>query len=132
MSRKQAMTDADYRALAQFRRSLREFLAFSEKAAARAGLTPAQHQALLAIKGMPPPVNVGSLAAWLGVRHHSCVGLVERLVGLKLVSKTADPADRRRMTLALTAKAGRKLAALSTVHREELRRRAPALLAALG
>jgi DNA-binding MarR family transcriptional regulator len=131
MKKKQAMNDADYRGLAEFRRALRIFLAFSEKAAARAGLTPAQHQALLAIRGMPAPVTVGTLAAWLGVRHHSCVGLVDRLAALGLVNKSADPADRRRMLLALTQKAGRKLEALSAVHREELRRRAPALLAAL-
>lgn len=131
MSKKQAMRDADYRGLAEFRRALRNFQAFSEKAAARAGLTPAQHQALLAIRGMPAPVTVGTLAAWLGVRHHSCVGLVDRLAALDLVNKSADPADRRRMLLALTAKAGRKLDGLSAVHREELRRCAPALLAAL-
>lgn len=126
------LADADYRALASFRRALREFLAFSEQAAARSGLTPAQHQALLAIRGMPEPVTVGSLAAWLGVRHHSCVGLVDRLVALGLLSRKADPADRRRMKLDLTAKASRKLAALSAVHREELSRQAPALLAALN
>src|SRR5689334_12791673 len=131
MSKKQAMRDADYRGLAEFRRALRIFLAFSEKAAARAGLTPAQHQALLAIRGMPAPVTVGTLAAWLGVRHHSCVGLVDRLVALGLVKKSTDPEDRRRVLLVLPPKASRKLEGLSAVHREELRRRAPALLAAL-
>jgi len=131
MSKKQAMSDADYQGLAEFRRSLRNFLAFSEKAAAGAGLTAAQHQALLAIRGMPGEVTVGTLADWLGVRHHSCVGLVDRLVALGLVKKSADPEDRRRMLLVLSPKAGRKLETLSAVHREELRRRAPALLAAL-
>jgi DNA-binding MarR family transcriptional regulator len=108
---------------------LRQFLAFSEEAAARAGLTPAQHQALLAIKGMPrrEQISVGDLAQWLGVRHHSCVGLVERLVVLGLVVKRSDPADRRRVFLGLTARAERKLADLSAVHRDELRRRADAL-----
>ena len=119
----------DYRALAQFRHALRQFLAFSEEAAARAGLTPAQHQALLAIKGMPgrEQISVGDLAQWLGVRHHSCVGLVERLVVLGLVVKRSDHADRRRVFLGLTARAERKLADLSAVHRDELRRRADAL-----
>jgi DNA-binding MarR family transcriptional regulator len=123
------LTARDYRALAQFRQALRQFLAFSEEAAAKAGLTPAQHQALLAIKGMPgmAQVSVGDLAQWLGVRHHSCVGLVERLVTLGLIAKQADPADRRRVFLKLTARAERKLAALSAVHRDELRRRARAL-----
>jgi DNA-binding MarR family transcriptional regulator len=126
----------DYRALAQFRHALRQFLVFSEAEAAEAGLTPAQHQALLAIKGMPAqPVSVGDLAAWLDVRHHSGVGLVERLVALGLVAKRSDASDRRRVFLKLTARAERKLAALSAVHRDELRRRAgalKALLAAIG
>jgi len=123
------LTARDYRALAEFRHALRQFLAFSEEAAAKAGLTPAQHQALLAIKGMPAEgqVSVGELAQWLGVRHHSCVGLVERLVALGLIAKQADPADRRRVFLQLTAKAERKLAALSAAHRDELRRRAGAM-----
>jgi len=126
----------DYRALAEFRHALRQFLVFSEVEAAEAGLTPAQHQALLAIKGMPvEQVSVGDLAEWLDVRHHSCVGLVERLVVLGLVAKRPDPKDRRRVFLRLTARAERKLAALSAVHRDELRRRAAALktlLAAIG
>ena len=124
-----SLTARDYRALAGFRHALRQFLAFSEDAAAKAGLTPAQHQALLAIKGMPGAgqISVGDLAQWLGVRHHSCVGLVERLVALGLIAKQADPADRRRVFLKLTAKAERKLAALSAVHRDELRQRAEAL-----
>src|SRR6185437_10238150 len=106
MTKKPVMTEKDYRTLAVFRRALREFLAFSAKGAARVGLTPAQHQALLAIKGMPPPVSVGAL------------GLVE---------KTVDPTDRRRITLTLTAKAERKLVTVSAHNREELRRLAPAL-----
>jgi DNA-binding MarR family transcriptional regulator len=124
-----SLTDADYRALADFRLALRLFLAFSKQAAAKAGLTAAQHQALLAIKGLTVsgPVHVGDLAAWLGVRHHSCVGLVERLGTLGLVAKRADTRDGRRVVLKLTARAERKLAAMSAVHRDELRRRAGAL-----
>jgi DNA-binding MarR family transcriptional regulator len=114
----------EYRALAGFRHALRQFLAFSEAAAAGAGLTPVQHQALLAIKGMPGTgdVSVGDLAAWLGVRHHSCVGLVDRLVMLGLVMRRADAKDGRRMTLRLTARAERRLVGLSVAHRDELRR----------
>jgi DNA-binding MarR family transcriptional regulator len=131
------LTKRDYEALAGFRHALREFLAFSEAAAAKAGLTPVQHQALLAIKGMPGsgPVGVGALAAWLGVRPHSTVGLVDRLVKQGLVRKSQDETDRRRATLTLTAKAEQRLATLSAVHRAELRRIAGslgALLAALS
>ncbi len=131
------LTRRDYEALAGFCHALRQFLAFSEAAAEEAGLTPVQHQALLAIKGMPGPdaVSVGDLAAWLGVRPHSAAGLVERLVKQGLVRKTQDETDRRRATLALTAKAEHRLAALSAAHREELRRMSGslgALLAALS
>jgi DNA-binding MarR family transcriptional regulator len=117
----------DYRRLAQFRRALRLFLAFSAEAAAKAGLTPVQHQALLAIKGMPGPPSVGALAAWLGIRPHSALGLVERLVGRKLVKKISDSTDRRRVILALTRAAEAKLGALSLAHRGELKRLARTL-----
>jgi DNA-binding MarR family transcriptional regulator len=123
-SRQKKLSRQDYQALAGFRHALRQFLAFSEAAAAEAGLTPGQHQALLAIKGMPgrDDISVGDLAAWLGVRHHSCVGLVDRLVRQGLVRRRHDPVDRRRMALRLTARAERKLARLSVAHRDELRR----------
>jgi DNA-binding MarR family transcriptional regulator len=112
----------DYRALAEIRHGMRQFLEFSEEAACDAGLTPAQHQALLAIKGMPGPVTLGALAEWLGVKPHSAVGLADRLTRLKLVARIRDDKDRRRVCLALTAGAEKKLAALSRVHRAELRR----------
>src|SRR5689334_1940464 len=117
MAKQARLTLKDYQALASIRRGMRQFLEFSADAAGAAGLTPAQHQALLAIKGMPDPVTVGTLAEWLGVRSHSAVGLVNRLVALKLVVRALDPADRRRMRLMLTKRADAKLAALSQIHR---------------
>jgi DNA-binding MarR family transcriptional regulator len=72
-------------------------------------------------------VTVGTLAAWLGIRHHSAVGLVDRLAKAKLVTRIPDPQDRRRMRLKLTPRADAKLAALSQVHRAELRRFSAAL-----
>ncbi len=112
----------DYRALAEIRHGMRQFLEFSADAAGAAGLTPAQHQALLAIKGMKGPVTVGALADWLGIKPHSAVGLTDRLMRLKLVARSRDAQDRRRVRLLLTSRAERKLAVLSRVHRAELRR----------
>ncbi|HEY4274446.1 MAG TPA: MarR family transcriptional regulator [Rhizomicrobium sp.] len=122
MAHNRNLTLGDYRALAGIRRGMRQFLEFSAGAAQAAGLTPAQHQALLAIKGMPEPVTVGALAEWLGIRHHSAVGLVDRLAGLKLLARKPDPADGRRVLLQLSSRADAKLAALSQIHRAELRR----------
>lgn len=115
---------ADYQALAEIRRALRQFLSFSEAAAGKASLSPAQHQALLAILGMPGrrPVAIGALAEYLGIKPHSAVGLADRLAAAGLVRRVADPEDRRRVGLEVTAKARAKLAALSVVHRGELKR----------
>jgi DNA-binding MarR family transcriptional regulator len=123
-SRQRRLSKRDFQALAGFRHALRQFLAFSEAAAEEAELTSVQHQALLAIKGMPgaKDISIGDLAAWLGIRHHSCVGLVDRLAMLGLAVRRPDLSDRRRTTLRLTARAERKLAALSAAHRDELRR----------
>lgn len=117
----------DYRALAEIRRGMRHFMEFSAEAAHDSGLTPAQHQALLAIKGMAGPVTIGALADWLGLRPHSAVGLVDRLTRAKLVARTPDAKDRRRVHLRLKPQAERKLATLSQVHRAELRRFSRAL-----
>src|SRR5204863_5697741 len=68
-------TDADYVALAHFRRSLRLFLSFSEDAARTSGLTPKQHQAILAIRGLSDEtgLSVGDLARHLTIQPHSAV-----------------------------------------------------------
>ncbi|WP_407167455.1 MarR family winged helix-turn-helix transcriptional regulator [Bradyrhizobium sp. ORS 111] len=120
----------DYDALARFRYRLRSFLAFSENAARKAGLTPQQHQALLGIKGFvhPGPATVGDIARFLMIRHHSAVELMNRMAKLGLISRVADPVDARRVQLKLTKKGEQKLQALSKKNVEELRRAAsPAL-----
>jgi DNA-binding MarR family transcriptional regulator len=122
--------DEGYRTLAAFRHTLRQFQAFSEEAARAAGLPPQQHQAILAIKGHPQgdAMSVGDLAEHLLVRHNSAVELVNRLVSARFVVRVADKQDRRRVTLALTAKAEKILAALSAAHLAELRRTGPLLV----
>ncbi|HWF98277.1 MAG TPA: MarR family transcriptional regulator [Steroidobacteraceae bacterium] len=119
----------DYEILAEFRYLLMRFAAFSEQAAHAAGLAPRQHQALLAIKGYPggADATIGALAERLGIRHHSTVGLVDRLARRGYLLRREDPGDRRRTLLCLTAAGERALARLSTAHRRELRRVAPLL-----
>lgn len=123
------LTDADFERLAEFRYLLRHFLIFSEDAAEQAGLTAQQHQALLAIKGFGTvkPMTIGDLAERLGIRHHSAVGLIDRLLSKSLVKRKAGAEDRRQVLLALTPKAERMLAGLSAAHRDELERLAPLL-----
>ena len=124
----------DYEILAEFRYLLMRFAAFSEQAAHAAGLAPRQHQALLAIKGFPGggEATIGELAERLGIRHHSTVGLVDRLVSRGYLVRRADRRDRRRTFLSLTASGEQALAGLSAAHRRELRRVAPLLKSLLG
>jgi DNA-binding MarR family transcriptional regulator len=126
------LDDDDYRALDAFRARLRRFLAFSEAQAREVGLTPQQHQLLLAVRaaGSPGP-TIGALAERLLLRHHSTVELVNRLEERKLIRRVQSETDRRRAHVAVTARGEKLLGGLSLTHREELRRAAPDLVAAL-
>ena len=128
------LNGADYQMLAQLRYLLRRFAAFSEAAARGAGLTSQQHQALLAVRGFPGParISVGELAERLQLRHHSAVGLVDRLAARGLLRRHYDRRDRRRVLLTVTPGGRARLARLSRVHREELARLAPLLRALLA
>ena len=123
-----------YELLALLRYKLRGFLQFSGEAATAVGLTPQQHQALLALKGFPgrDHASVGELAARLHLRHHSAVGLVDRLVRRQLVRRTPSPEDGRRVEVRLTARGEALIRKLSAVHLAELRQHGPELHRLLG
>ena len=118
------MSDRDYRSLARFRHALRTFERFSETAAREAGLTPAQHQLLLAIRGHDGdgPPSVTEVAERLQLKLHSAGELVGRAAANGLVDRFVDPADGRRILLELTPDGEATLAGLSLLHRDELRR----------
>jgi DNA-binding MarR family transcriptional regulator len=132
VSRRRPVSQSEYETLAAFRHALARFLGWSEAAAASAGLTPRQYQALLALKGAGGTLTIGSLAERLQIHHHSAVGLADRLEALGLVERAADPDDRRRVHLAPTAKGERRVARLAAVHRDELQQTAATLRALLG
>lgn len=129
MNQAERVDKADYEALAAFRYALRLFLHFSEAAAQSVGLKPQQHQALLSIQGFPGRdyVTIGELAERLQIRHHSAVGLVDRLEAQKLVVRRQAEQDRRQVYVALTSEGVALLERLSLAHREELRRMQPEL-----
>ncbi len=85
------------------------------------------------VAGFPgnEPATVGDLAERLQIRHHSAVGLVDRLVADGLMRRILTPEDKRKVRLALTEEGLDALDALSAVHRDELRRSAPRLVALL-
>jgi len=123
------LEDADYRRLLQFRTGLRRFLHWSEEQAEKAGLTPAQHQLLLAVRGHDGAQGptIGDVAGYLMLRHHSVVGLVDRAEKGGLVERQEDPGDRRVVRLRLTAQGLSTLQKLSGLHLEEIQRLAPSI-----
>jgi len=124
---------ADYETLAEFRYALRHYLRFSKNAVETAGITLQQHQALLFIIGFPgrEQVTIGELAERLQIRHHSAVGLVDRLEDQGLVERTPNEEDRRRVFIGLTKKGIGVLESLASMHREELRYLGPQLCSML-
>src|SRR5438309_1099215 len=99
------LADGQYAKLLSFRTGLRRFLRWSEEQAATVGLTSAQHQLLLAIRGHQDSrgPSVGELADYLCTRHHSAVQLIDRTEQLGLITRgRGDSEDRRVVRLALT------------------------------
>jgi DNA-binding MarR family transcriptional regulator len=121
------LRDEDYRTLADIRHALRRFTRFSEEAAAAAGVTPQQHQALLAIRAEGGHMLVGTLAERLLLRPHSATGQIDRLVRQDLVRRDSGTEDRRQVSVSLTGRGTALLASLSAAHRAELRRLRPLL-----
>lgn len=119
--------DEDYARLLEFRDSLRRFLRWSEEQAEAAGLTPAQHQLLLAVRANTGDPTIGEVADHLLLRHHSAVGLVDRTVRAGLLKRVPDPVDHRVVRLRLTPTGAARLRRLAAAHLEELRRLAPAV-----
>jgi DNA-binding MarR family transcriptional regulator len=113
---------------------LRAFDRWSERLSEEAGLTHAQHQLLVAIRGHRGAEGpaISDVARYLMVRHHSAIGLINRAEAAGLVKRQADKQDRRVVRLALTRSGFDRVEALASLHLEELRRLAPLLAVLLG
>ncbi|HEY7141585.1 MAG TPA: MarR family transcriptional regulator [Methylomirabilota bacterium] len=123
----------DYATLAALRYRIRRFLHVRETAARAAGVEPQQHLLLLQLKGLEAqgPITVGVLAERLQVRHHSAVGLVDRLVARRMVVRRRDDRDRRGVVVELTARGRAVLRRLALDSLADLGREGPALVAVL-
>ncbi len=127
------LTDADYRRLAELRHGLRSFLHWSAEQAKHAGLTPTQHQLLLAIRASQEEKGptLSDIAATLLIRHHSAVELVDRAQEAGLIKRERDPDQHSMVRLGLTAHGAACLASLSELHLRELAQLAPTMRALL-
>ena len=129
-----AVSVAEYRALAEFRYQIRRFLNTSEQAARAAGLEPQQYLLLLALRGLPEgkQATILTLAERLQLRHHSVVGLIDRLEKRGLVRRVRGKEDRRKVLISLTARGEQILGNLARKRLAELRATGPELVRALG
>jgi len=121
------LTTSDYERLLRVRTGLRRFLRWSEEQARSAGLTPAQHQLLLAVRGHPQqePPTIGEVAGHLLLQHNGAVQLVDRAEAAGLVRRERDAGDHRIVRVRLTPEGERHLASLAARHLDELRRLGP-------
>ncbi|GAC1405057.1 MAG: helix-turn-helix domain-containing protein [Chloroflexota bacterium] len=122
-SAKIVLSDADFRDQADFRAAWRRFQHFSEEQARLAGITPQQHQVLLAVRGHAdyPSVTIGAVAEALQIRHHSASLLIDRCFRRRLLNRNEDPADRRRALISLTDEGHRILEQITHSNRLEMR-----------
>ena len=123
----------EYQALSEFRYQIRRFLHLSEEAAAHAGVEARQYQFMLALKGLiqQERVTIRDLAERMQLRHHSVVGLINRLVERKLIERRRGEHDRRQVYIHLTPRGDALLRKLALYHRGELQASGPALVRAL-
>ena len=124
----------EYQALAEIRYQIRRFLAFSERMARGAGLESQQHQALLALKGLPDgkQATVSYLAERLQLQNNSTVELINRLAENNYVQRRRDEVDQRRVIVELTERGEEILRELTLAHRDELQLTGPTLVRALN
>jgi DNA-binding MarR family transcriptional regulator len=117
------LDDRHYAQLLELRTGLRVFLHWSEAQAQAAGLSPAQHQLLLVVRGLEPSrPTIGGIAEHLLLRHHSATELVDRAAAAGLVARVPDPDDHRITRVRLRARGREHLERLTVLHLEELRR----------
>lgn len=112
----------DFQALAELRYRIRRFIRFSENAAREAAIEPQQHQLLLAVKGLPdgmkPTISV--LAERMQLKHHSVVGLIDRLVERGLLIRLRATDDKRQVLIKLSHHGEVVLGKLALHHLHEL------------
>jgi DNA-binding MarR family transcriptional regulator len=123
------LSDDDFRRLLDFRTALRRFNRWSEAQAREVGLTHAQHQLLLAVKGHDDDrgPTIGDVGEYLMLRHHSAVELVNRVEAAGFVQRERGQVDGRVVRLRLTPDGEQRLSRLTALHIDELRRLAPVL-----
>jgi DNA-binding MarR family transcriptional regulator len=123
-----------YQELAEFRCQIVSYLKKADQGARAAGLEPQQYLLLLVLRGLPAgsEPSIRTLAERLQVRHHSAVGLIDRLEQRGFVRRERAKDDRRCVLVRPTARGNAVLAKVAKERISDLRTMAPALVRALS
>jgi DNA-binding MarR family transcriptional regulator len=118
------LPDDVYERLLMLRSRLRRLERWSAEQAQSAGLTPTQHQLMLAVRGHVDRrgPTIGDIADYLLLRHHSAGELVQRAEAAGLLRRVRDDEDKRVTRLQLTDEGSARLESLTARHLEELER----------
>ena len=125
------LSDADYRALHEFRYAIRRFTRFSEETSRALGVEPQQHQLLLAIRA-GHDTGVSELAERMQLKHHTVVELLDRLVEHGWATRHRAEPDRRHVQANLTPEGERVIEEISERTFAQLRSAGPELVRALN
>lgn len=117
----------DYGIIAAWRSTLRDFMTSSKAILKEHNVTSMQYQAMLAVRISEEPegITVNGLAASLGIRHNSAVGLINRLEAQGHIQRVRSQRDRRVAHLRITPEGEVVLKALAEAHRDQLSRIRP-------
>jgi DNA-binding MarR family transcriptional regulator len=131
---KRTIRDSEYAALAELRYHIREFVRGSDEAARTAGLEPQQYQLLLAARSCRNrrETTIRHLANRLHLKHHSVVGLVDRLERHGYVRRARGGPDQRHVLVKLLPNGQRALERVVRERLHEVRETGHALVSAIA
>jgi DNA-binding MarR family transcriptional regulator len=117
------ISDDEYRALAELRYRIRHFLQEGDTAAREAGLEPQQYLMLLAIRGLPrgSEATIRTIADRMALKHHSAVGVIDRLESRGFVHRSRSESDRRQVRVSLLPRGAKLLERVARQRIGELR-----------
>jgi len=130
----QAISTAEYQALAELRYRIRKFLNEGDEVAREAGLESQQYLMLLLIRGLPDgkAATIQTLAERLALKHQTVVELIDRMEAHGYLRRTRSRDDRRHVLVSILPR-GEKLLEQVARHRiSELRSSGTALVKALS
>src|ERR1700675_479745 len=130
---KNAISETEYRALAELRYRIRHFIQEGDAAAQRSNLEPQQYLMLLAIRGLPQGAvaTIRTLAERVALKHHSAVELIDRLESHGLVRRSRSKGDKREVRVSLLPRGSRLLERVARDRLSELKSSGVALANAI-